>query len=213
MSSRFSFGIVVSLALVAGITACGAGIPSGEFREGDILFQTSRSAQSQAIQSATHSRWSHMGVLVLDRGKLRVLEAVQPVRMTPLDEWIARGKGGEVVVKRLTDADKILSPPVLDQMRRIGHGFLGRGYDLTFEWSDQRLYCSELVWKLYDRGAGVQLSTLHHLSDFDFSAPAVQKVMRQRYGAHLPLEEPVVSPEDIFESSRLRTVWSNVGGR
>jgi hypothetical protein len=154
-----------------------------------------------------------MGMLVLDRGQLKVLEAVQPVRMTPLDQWVSHGEGGQVVVKRLLDADKVLTPLTLDRMRRTGRGFLGRGYDLTFEWDDRRLYCSELVWKVYDRGAGVQLSTLHHLSDFDFSAPAVQKVMRRRYGQHFPLEEPAVSPEDIFESSRLRMIWSNVGAR
>src|SRR5437867_163185 len=24
-------------------------------------------------------------------------------------------------------------------------------YDLTFEWSDDKIYCSELVWKVYER--------------------------------------------------------------
>jgi hypothetical protein len=33
-------------------------------------------------------------------------------------------------------------------MKATGEGFLGKDYDLTFGWSDERLYCSELVWKV-----------------------------------------------------------------
>ncbi|EPR85580.1 hypothetical protein [Acinetobacter gerneri] len=35
-----------------------------DFQTGDIIFQTSKSAQSLAIQKATHSPYSHMGMLV-----------------------------------------------------------------------------------------------------------------------------------------------------
>lgn len=34
-----------------------------QYHDGDIIFQTSKSSQSQAIQVATHSKYSHMGVL------------------------------------------------------------------------------------------------------------------------------------------------------
>jgi hypothetical protein len=36
-----------------------------EFRDGDIIFQTSRSEESIAIQKATHSQYSHMGIVFL----------------------------------------------------------------------------------------------------------------------------------------------------
>jgi hypothetical protein len=150
-------------------------------------------------------------MLIRDHGELKVLEAVQPVKLTPVAAWVARGKDGKVVVKRLRDADTILTPEALDHMRSVGRGFIGKSYDLAFEWSDQRMYCSELVWKVYDRGASVDLSASRHLSDFDLSSPPVQKVMRQRYGAHPPLDEPVVSPQDLFESSRLVEVWPDQG--
>ena len=55
-------------------------------RDGDIIFHTSRSAQSVAIQRATHSPYSHMGVVLYRDGKPFVFEAIATVRYTPLDE-------------------------------------------------------------------------------------------------------------------------------
>lgn len=61
---------------------------------GDIIFQSSMSGQSKAIQLATHSRYSHCGIVVLNGGKAYVVEAVQPVSITPLARWIGRGDDG-----------------------------------------------------------------------------------------------------------------------
>jgi uncharacterized protein YcnI len=66
-------------------------------KDGDIVFHTSRSAQSLAVQRATGSRYSHMGVVLLRGGKPYVFEAVSTVRYTPLAQWTARGDGGHYV--------------------------------------------------------------------------------------------------------------------
>jgi uncharacterized protein YcfL len=39
-----------------------------QLRDGDIIFQTSQSEQSIAIQKATHSQYSHMGIVFLRNG-------------------------------------------------------------------------------------------------------------------------------------------------
>jgi len=62
-------------------------------RDGDIVFQTSRSAQSIAIQKATHSKYSHMRIIFFRDGKPYVYEAIKTVQHTPLNKWIARGDG------------------------------------------------------------------------------------------------------------------------
>nr|WP_275976498.1 YiiX family permuted papain-like enzyme [Geothrix alkalitolerans] len=180
-------------------------VPSG-LREGDILFQTSRSSQSRAIQLATHSRYSHMGILFREGRRWLVYEAVQPVKRTPLQAWIDRGVGGHVVVKRLKDRDRRLTPEVLGRMRSVGAHFLGHPYDLTFEWSDNRLYCSELVWKIYRDGAGIELGALQTLREFDLSHPAVRAKLRERYKGQPPLDEPVISPQRMSECPDLETV-------
>lgn len=191
---------------LATLTVCQHEARPSELRDGDIIFQTSRSRQSQAIQLATHSRWSHMGLVHLSGGKPFVYEAVGPVKLTPLDAWIRRGEGSHYQVKRLKDAGAQLSPRNLKRMQSEAMKFRGRPYDLTFEWSDTRLYCSELVWKIYQRGLGIELARPARLGDADLSAPEVRSLMRQRYGSRLPLEEPVVSPQQIFDSPLLTTV-------
>src|SRR5512139_1220066 len=102
-------------------------------RDGDIIFHTSRSAQSLAIQKATHSRYSHMGIVFLRGGEPYVYEAIRTVQYTPLKKWIARGEGGHYVVKRLRDADLILTPDAVARLRQTAAKFAGKPYDLTFE--------------------------------------------------------------------------------
>ena len=81
-----------------------------QLRDGDLIFHTSQSAQSRAIQLATHSAWSHCGIVYRERGQWQIFEAVQPVKLTPLADWVARGQGGHFVIKRLRDAATALTP-------------------------------------------------------------------------------------------------------
>lgn len=179
-----------------------------QLRDGDLIFHTSQSAQSQAIQLATHSTWSHCGILYQQGGQWQVFEAVQPVKLTPLTDWVARGQGGHFAIKRLRDAATALTPTALARLKAAGQPMLGHNYDLYFGWSDDRIYCSELIWKVYERGIGRRLGRLQHLRDFDLSHPAVRAKLRERYGAHLPLNETVISPVSIFESPELVGVLS-----
>ena len=175
-------------------------------QDGDIIFHTSRSSQSLAIQNATHSPYSHMGIIFIRRGEATVYEAIDRVQYTPLARWTARGDGAHYVVKRLREADRLLTPPALARLRRAADQFLGKPYDLTFEWSDERIYCSELVWKIYDRALGVRIGRTQPLRDFDLTDPAVMAKMRQRYGQRIPLEETVISPGAMFAADNLVVV-------
>lgn len=175
-------------------------------RDGDIIFQQSRSAQSLAIQQATGSRYSHMGLILFRDGKPYVFEAIATVKYTPLSEWIARGERGHFVVKRLKNADQTLTPTVVQSMRNVAKRFAGKPYDLTFEWSNRRMYCSELVWKIYDQSLGIKVGALQKIRDFNLQTPAVKQKLRERYGNNVPLDEPVISPKAMFESQVLVTV-------
>jgi len=192
------------LALSLLSAACARAAPP-PVRDGDLIFHASRSAQSLAIQRATGSRYSHMGVVLHRDGRPYVFEAVEPVRYTPLAEWIARGQGGHYVVKRLR------TPPDPAQVRRLraqAERLRGKHYDLAFAWSDQRIYCSELVYKLYDRALGVRIGRLQRLREFELDDPAVRAKLRERYGARVPLDEPVISPAAMFDSPLLETAAS-----
>lgn len=115
------------------------------FQNGDIIFHTSLLQQSKAIQLATYSPYSHCGILYKRGSHFEVFEAVQPVQSTPLAAWIQRGKGEHFVVQRLRTAQHVLTPVVLQRMKKLGNQWKGKPYDAFFAWSDTTLYCSELV--------------------------------------------------------------------
>ncbi|MBO9731299.1 MAG: YiiX family permuted papain-like enzyme [Chitinophaga sp.] len=182
-----------------------AAIP--DVQEGDIIFQISESDFSTAIQLATHSKYSHCGIIFKqDDDQWYVYEALQPVRYTPLREWIARGKNGHYVVKRLKNATTVITPAVLAKMKAAGRPFNGKDYDAYFGWSDERLYCSELVWKIYKAATGLEIGALQPLKTFDLNNTAVKQQMKAIYGNHIPLNEKIISPVSMFESPLLVTV-------
>jgi uncharacterized protein YycO len=180
-----------------------------EIKNGDLIFQTSLSGQSKAIQLATNSKYSHCGIVYSDNGQFFVFEAIQPVKTTPLDKWIARGKDGHYVIKRLKNASQVLTAKTLQKMKQEGNKFNGKNYDLTFEWSDENIYCSELIWKIYQRATGIEIGKLQKLSEFDLSNEAVKQKMKERYGDKFPTDEIVISPAAIFDSELLTTVKQN----
>lgn len=63
--------------LALALVGCwGSAAAEYEPRNGDIVFHTSRSAQSLAIQKATESPYSHMGIVYVEDGRALVFEAV-----------------------------------------------------------------------------------------------------------------------------------------
>jgi hypothetical protein len=96
-----------------------------------------------------------------------------------------------------------LTPASLQRMHAAGERFRGKPYDLYFEWSNRRIYCSELVWKIYKEGLGVEIGRLQQLREFDLSSPAVRAKMKERYGSRIPMGEPVISPAAMFDSEKL----------
>jgi hypothetical protein len=181
----------------------------GEIKNGDLIFQTSLSGQSKAIQLATKSKYSHCGIIYRENGQYYVFEAVQPVKTTPLDRWIARGKDGHYAIKRLKNADQVLTSETLQKMKLEGEKLRGKNYDLAFGWSDDKIYCSELIWKIYQRATGLEIGQLGKLSDFDLTNEVVQQKIKERYGNKIPLDETVVSPNAIFDSKLLETIKEN----
>ena len=177
-----------------------------EIKDGDIIFHTSKSEQSKPIQIATKSIYSHCGIIYKKGNDLFVYEAVGPVKLTPLKEWIARGKNNSYVIKRLKNSEKLITPGVLSKMKTVGDQLKGKPYDDTFEWSDNKIYCSELIWKIYQRGAGIEIGKLQRLKEFDLSNKIVKAIIKKRYHGKIPRDEIVISPGSLFDSELLVTI-------
>jgi uncharacterized protein YycO len=182
---------------------------NSKVQDGDIIFQTSKSAQSKAIQRATNSKYSHMGIIYSQGVNFYVYEAVQPVKLTKLKDWISRGENGKYVVKRLINSEDILTPENLSKMKEVGESYQGKNYDIYFEWSDDQIYCSELVWKIYKNALGIEIGKLETLKEFNLSDSVVREKLLERYGDEIPLNELVISPATMFNSDKLELIVDN----
>lgn len=180
-----------------------SGHPNYErLRTGDIVFQELGGEQGQAVRAATGSRFTHCGVVFEQDGKLYVLEAIQPVSVVSLDAFRRRSKLFHA--RRLKDPSA-LNVPNLQKALRWGRQQLGKDYDPLFQWDDDHLYCSELVWKIYRRAAGIELCEPKTFQTYFLDKPEVRRLIRKRYGnrANLPAREPVVAPSDLAASHLL----------
>jgi hypothetical protein len=171
-----------------------------KIQEGDMIFQTSQSEQCEAVRIATNSKFSHCGIIFIKKGKKYVFEAVQPVKYTLLEDWITHGKENHFVVTRLKNASTILNTATIEKMKVYGESLIKKDYDSYFEWSDDKIYCSELIWKIYKNGAGIELCTLQKLKNFNLTDSKVRTILAKRYGTKIPLEENVVAPSDLEKS-------------
>ncbi|XPE24851.1 YiiX/YebB-like N1pC/P60 family cysteine hydrolase [Shigella sonnei] len=93
---------------------------------GDIIFRISRSSQSKAIQLATHSDYSHTGMLVIRNKKPYVFEAAGPVNYTPLKQWMAHGEDGKYIVRRVEGG---LNTDQGAKTAQTAKRYLGKPYD------------------------------------------------------------------------------------
>lgn len=192
----------------AALSACGDQGADNAPKAGDIVFQGLNTSQSLALRIATGSDYTHCGIILEKDGELQVLEAVGPVTWTPLSEWIARGESGRYVRLRLKD-ETPLTPAALAAMRDDVSSFEGKPYDFLFQWSDDKIYCSELVWKLYRRNAGLELAPLRRIADYALDHEEVLRIARLRYGTDIPLDELAIAPSDLMASELLEVVDKN----
>lgn len=169
---------------------------------GDVVLQTSKSRQSKAIQVATDSPYSHVGIVEVTPKGTFVIEAIGKVSRTRWSAWKARGEGGKVTILRPQGLDAKRISRVLAEAR----AFLGKPYDVRFGWSDDRIYCSELVYKAYLRGAGVHAGKLQRVRELELSA--IEKQVIERYG-NIPWDLELVTPASVGEAPIFRQIYSD----
>ena len=170
---------------------------------GDIVFQEGFGTQATAVKAATDSRWSHVGVVFERDGEMLVLEALQPVRITPLEKFVARNRESFYAM-RLKDRSPI-DREAIAAAGRWAELQLGKDYDFRFQRDDRQMYCSELVWKIYREGCGIELCQARPVREYDLHEPTVAALIEARYGniKNLPLEHPMVAPSDLADSELL----------
>jgi hypothetical protein len=184
----------------------------GALQEGDIIFHKSTSGQGPALQVLTNSPWTHTGIILKNGKNLWVMEAGSSVKLTRLQDFIGRGQRSHYIVKRLDPQVAVLNEAGRQKLREALAPMLGKDYDIWFEWSDRTIYCSELVWKAYERALGIELSKPQKFRDFPLDHPMAREMVRTRYtqqGRQLNLNEDVVTPVAVLNSPMLIEVQRN----
>ena len=201
-------GVIVAVAVVAAAVLFRSWLveplsaqdtPITDVREGDVIFQTSQSSQSPLIQLGTRSHITHCGIVVMNNGKPYVLESLKILVLTPLDEFVARGKDGKYWLKR----------PDKDNIKIEYADYLGKSYDFAFSFDNDVYYCSELVYDIYKTQLGIELCKPKKIDDYLIlcteKIPQIEAAMQRR---GITKEQYAVAPVDIFESEHLHSVNS-----
>ena len=176
---------IMSMLLLAG---CGNSIDVTDLQEGDVVFIESQSSQSPYIKVGTMSKWTHCGVVVNTPQGLKVLEASKTVRLTPFAKFIGSAKNDNWTVKR---PDQKLEKPISYSK------YLGMPYDLEFKFNNGKMYCSELVWLVY-QDQDIELCKPRKVSSFLMTRiPKVKKLMLKR---HISMDQMAVAPVDLYKS-------------
>jgi hypothetical protein len=196
---------IISFSLSAGIGAAEekkkTPTPSYQAREGDILFQSLFfNDVVHMIEHSTGSPYSHCGIVVLKEGKWMVLQAIGPVKETSLQSWTEQGRGGNYAVYRLKPEFQRHIPGMIAAARRM----MGRPYDIQYEMDDEKIYCSELIYKAYQATSGDRLGLTCTLADLDWK-PHVATI-KAITGGRIPLEREMITPRALSAARQLELV-------
>ncbi len=165
-------------------------------KSGDVVLQA---LDIPFISNATKSPFTHCGLVEVVDGKAFVIEALQPVRRTPLEQWKARGDG-KIEVRRFPGLSGAATTKALNAARQM----IGRDYDSQYLWDDQKIYCSELVTKAF-AAAGLRVGRLQELGSLALTE--ADKARARSEG--VPLTSKLVTPASLAEDPRLRTIYTD----
>jgi len=173
-------------------------------KTGDLVFQSlPRNPIVDAIEGSTGSPFSHCGIVVEKEGDLLVLEAIGPVRYTELSKWIHRGRRNAYAAYRIQG----ISSEKIAAFISAADRYLGRPYDIHYDFDDGRIYCSELIYKAYRTVFDTGLGTPEKLGSLKWQP--YERVIRAIENGALPLEREMITPVSLAEAPE--TVF--LGGR
>lgn len=221
VSKLFSFRRNAVL-LFSAIVLVGSPPANGDTPEvlpGDLIFQESTTPQPRAIKEVTGSRYSHCGIVVKRDGKLFVAEAIEPVRVvdTPnrklrsIEKWIGAGVDKHAVIKRIRGR---LTPERLGKLEESMLRFQGKPYDKLFQWSDDKIYCSEFIYDSFndpnlEEKQRIVIGEVQTFSKLNLEGELAKALIKERYtreGKVINQAEEIITPVAVLNDSNLDTV-------
>jgi hypothetical protein len=169
-------------------------------QHGDLIFQgAAGDPLGDLIKGLSQSPIAHCGIIVKDGDATLVIEAdALGVVKTPYATFI-KAEGGQYRVMRLTKADNV------DALVQAALKELGKPYDRKFQMDDKALYCSELVYKAYQKAYGAELAKPRRIADMNYR-PHLAAMTAMNQGKAPDLKQQIVLPADLAASDKLQVV-------
>jgi permuted papain-like amidase YaeF/Yiix C92 family enzyme len=191
-------------------------------KNGDIVFQESSGSARDAIMLASASPYSHVGIVEIDAsGRPMVLEAAKRVRSVPFEDWMRRGAGRRITIKRVKGLHDEAAKQAIERARH----YMGRPYDIFFYETRDQIYCSELVYAAFKEGANISVGREEKVSDLNIDTAAAQRLIKKRWKAHplcrttssfkscypLILNQLLVTPASIARDPQMELIYTSFG--
>jgi len=159
----------------------------GYLRTGDLLFNKLSGDLQVGMENGLNRSFDNIGIVFIDGDNYGVMETAERVGYISMSSWIEKGLDQKYVVKRLFNDDSVLTDERIQKLRKEAHSHIWKEVEKSRNWSDDKLYNAELVWKVFKNSLDVELAELNTVND-EFSS------------------EYVITPEAIYSSKSLVTV-------
>lgn len=200
MKSRIFTLIIVALC----ISSC----TKPAIRTGDLLFVDDTSSElTKAINDVTQTHaanYTHVGICEVIDNEVFVYHASSEkgVLKEPLAEFCANRKNSKLDVYRIKD----ISKDQLEMALQNANNMLGRPYDFAYLYGDEKMYCSELIYEIFEQDSIFKLNPMSfkNAETGEFHETWVRHY--EKMDMPVPEGELGCNPNDMSQNKRLEFV-------
>ena len=87
--------------------------------------------------------------------------------------------------------------------------YQGRPYDIQYEFDEDKIYCSELVFRAFLESTGEQLGEVVSLGELDWQQ--YEDFIRGITGGELPLDRRMITPWHLSRARQLELIFQSEG--
>lgn len=212
--AQFTVSLAIAMLLISALIGCTESAssdnkedssPNGDYtpQVGDVIFQSSEhSPLIDMIEGVSESHYSHCGIVDRVDGQWVVYEAGREVKATPFETFIDRGRGDGFAAYRFKEAYQDDIPEIIEHTR----AYLGRPYDFRYRLDEEHIYCSELIYKAFEKTTGETMGKLIRLGDTDWQ-PYEHLILELENGP-VPLNRMIITPIDLALAKQLEVLYS-----
>lgn len=182
-------------------------------KEGDLVFQDLDCGPlCDAIEAVTEGYqgrdFSHVAIIIKENNRLRAIEAIgSEVRSISIDSLFLRTPTkNKYLVMRLNDDYQYLAKNISKNSLK----YIGKKYDDRFIMNNDSLYCSELVYEVFN--SSIKGEQIFHLQEMTYKEPGTEKFFRawveyyKSLNSFIPEGLPGINPGLISRSPYLHIV-------